>query len=210
MSIWQRLFGKAREQHPAQTPAKPVGKVSGESPSAVPTSTPPQNQPAAASAGQPKATLHPSVSKAIDTASPFYQEILREIAPALMERLAGDSSLSPVDVARKMITTAVLSRTKVGGGQDPMVVAHTVLISEHDEIERNAKQFAEAYAESSPGQKSAAPACATCGRSDVKLTPCMSCKKLFCDSHGTHYAGMFACPSCLSGARQSWRGQVGR
>ena len=48
------------------------------------------------------------------------------------------------------------------------------------------------------------PACATCNRSDVKLTACMRCKKMFCDSHGTHYAGMFACPECLAGARQTW------
>ena len=47
--------------------------------------------------------------------------------------------------------------------------------------------------------------CATCGRSDVTLTPCMSCGQQFCEDHGTHYAEMFACPQCLAGASRRIR-----
>ena len=64
-----------------------------------------------------------------------------------------------------------------------------------------------------PAPKETAPAhgrCSVCGRSEGRVTPCMSCKQLFCDAHGTHYAGMFACPQCLAGASRSWRSAVGR
>lgn len=65
---------------------------------------------------------------------------------------------------------------------------------------------AEAGAPTTP----ASPGCATCGRTDVKLTPCMSCKKLFCGNHGEHYAGMFACPDCLARARRDRMSRIGR
>jgi hypothetical protein len=88
-----------------------------------------------------------SIAQVIDTSSPIYREIMREVAPVVIGRLlATDSSMSPVELARKLITDAVLSRVEVGRGQDPMVIAHTVLIHEHDEIEKHAKRFAEAYA----------------------------------------------------------------
>lgn len=52
-------------------------------------------------------------------------------------------------------------------------------------------------------EKPACPSCATCGGTSVSLTPCAVCEKLFCDSHGTHCAGMFACHSCLQAQRGS-------
>jgi hypothetical protein len=36
----------------------------------------------------------------------------------------------------------------------------------------------------------------------------MSCGKLFCDNHGKHYAGMFACPSCLARGRRDVMGKA--
>lgn len=57
---------------------------------------------------------------------------------------------------------------------------------------------------------SATASCATCGRMDVTLTPCMSCQKLFCDSHGKHCAGMFACSACLASSRRDWTSRIGR
>jgi hypothetical protein len=44
--------------------------------------------------------------------------------------------------------------------------------------------------------------CALCGGTNISLTPCMVCEKLFCDSHGTHHAGKFACHSCLQAQRR--------
>jgi hypothetical protein len=137
VSMWQRLFGKATEQHSPQTPGKLTERPS----------RPPQNQPASVSAGQATETLPASIARVIDTSSPLYQEILREVAPVIIRRLAADSSTAPVELARKLITDAVLSRTEVGPGQDPMEIAHTVLMHEDGEIEKHAMRFAEAYKE---------------------------------------------------------------
>jgi hypothetical protein len=65
----------------------------------------------------------------------------------MIEKLGAGSSVSPVELAEKLITSAVLSRTKVDCGQDPTAIAHTVLIHEHDEIKKHAKRLAEAYAD---------------------------------------------------------------
>lgn len=57
-------------------------------------------------------------------------------------------------------------------------------------------------------KKSQASACAACGRADVPLTPCRACQKVFCDSHGKHYAGMFACLECLKRSRRDWQSKA--
>ena len=132
----------------------------------------------------------------------------------------------------------VLGDVVVHPGQNPYQAGHAALLQHRDEMVRSARDAARretiakyeiterqlqsliasgqtSVAETVPPGLTQLPphdpsvaCCATCGRSDVKLTSCMSCKKQFCDQHGVHYAGMFACPACQRTARQQWMREV--
>jgi hypothetical protein len=79
----------------------------------------------------------------------------------------------------------------------------------HDAWGQAAYGIAKQFTSENPLEtNSGKPSCATCGRSDVDLTQCMKCGNIFCADHGKRFAGMFACPDCLRGARQQWTSQV--
>ena len=110
------------------------------------------------------------------------------------------------------ILAFVLSSFASKGNKDASMFLHRIArdqVALFDTDGQTAYRLAKQFAETHP-LVGRLPSCSTCGKSNVELLACMKCGKYFCMTHGKKYAGMFACPDCLGGARKQWMSEVMR